>query len=301
MRDDAHALDAEQWCAAVIGVVEAAEDLRDHVLLDAARREHAEDELRHRLVELEQHVADEAIADDDVERAARASRGQDVTPFDVADEVEPRTREQLVRFLHGRVPLLGFLAVAQQSDRGLGAAEDVLGVDGAEPRELHELLGGAIDVRARVDEHDRLLERGDHRRDRGAREPVMQLEQEDGGRHLCAGVASGDEGVRLFRRVQLEAHDHGAVRLAADGGRGTVGHLDDVRCFDDADAIARAMRTRCGPARRGDPAQPGSPPCGRRGLPNVPGRAREGRAARLQREHGERDRPPWHPRRSGPS
>ena len=45
-----------------------------------------------RLAALEQHVADEAVADDDVDIV-----GEDVAAFDVADEVEPGLLEHLER------------------------------------------------------------------------------------------------------------------------------------------------------------------------------------------------------------
>src|SRR6185436_1413956 len=118
--------------------------------------EQADDERRDRLIELEHDVADEAIADDDVDRSAITSAGREIATFDIADEVDPGRLQELVRLLDDGVALLRFFADAEQADGGIVASEDVFGVDDAEPGELRELVGGAIDVRARVEHDDRL-------------------------------------------------------------------------------------------------------------------------------------------------
>ena len=102
VRDDADAVDAEQRRAAVLGVVELLERVHHRFLIDARLGEQADDERRDRLVELEHDVADEPVADDDVDRAAVALPGRQVAPLDVADEVEPGRLEELVRFLRRR-------------------------------------------------------------------------------------------------------------------------------------------------------------------------------------------------------
>jgi hypothetical protein len=68
----------------------------------------------------------------------------------------------------------------------------------------------------------------------------MKLEEECARRHLRPGVAGGDERIRLALHLQPQPDAHGAVRLAADDGRGSVSGLDDIRCIDDLDAIAMA-------------------------------------------------------------
>ena len=115
MADDAHALDAEQRRAAVLGVVELLECRHDLALLHASLDQQPHHERRDRLVELEHDVADEAVTDDDVEVAGVAAAGGQVPALDVADEVEAGRLQHRVGFLGDRVALLGFLADAQQA------------------------------------------------------------------------------------------------------------------------------------------------------------------------------------------
>src|SRR5215208_3451998 len=71
MTDDAHAAHAQQWRAAVLGVVEVLERPGELLRVEVGTLgEHADERGRDALVELEEHVADEAVADDDVDRAA---------------------------------------------------------------------------------------------------------------------------------------------------------------------------------------------------------------------------------------
>ena len=90
VRDDAHALHAEERRAAVLGVVEVLEPCLELRGIDAGVAERLDHERRDALVELEQHVADEAVADDDVEVVMVGAAGGKVASLDVADEVEPR-------------------------------------------------------------------------------------------------------------------------------------------------------------------------------------------------------------------
>src|SRR3979409_1424080 len=94
------------------------------------------------LVEFQDDISDEAIADDDVERAALARAGREVPSLEVSLKVESCLPEQSVCFLHDRIPLFRFFSDGQQTDRRIRAAENALGVNGAEPGELKQLLRG---------------------------------------------------------------------------------------------------------------------------------------------------------------
>ena len=107
VRDHADAAHAEQRRAAVLGVVEVLERLHERFRLETGvRLQHRDHHRRDRLVELEHDVANEAVADDDVDRPAIAAAGREVAPFDVALEVHAGGSEELVGFLDDRVALL---------------------------------------------------------------------------------------------------------------------------------------------------------------------------------------------------
>ena len=110
--------------------------------------QHAHHQRGNSLVEFEYDIADEAIADDDVELTAIAGARGKITPFDVAVKVESRFLEEHVRLLHHRVALFRLLADREETNGRIGAAEDALSVNCANPRELEQLFARAIDVRA---------------------------------------------------------------------------------------------------------------------------------------------------------
>ena len=160
-------------------------------------------------------------------------------------KLSPARLEHLVRLLHGGVALLRLFADAQQTDRGILAAEDVFGIDGAKPRELHQLVGGAIDVRARVEHDDRLARRRKDRGDRRALEARVQAEHDHRRGHLRAGVAGGDERVGVAVGLELEPERSwsccGLPRMAAPG-------LSVISMTSGASTIA--IRSRCDAQRR---------------------------------------------------
>src|SRR5687768_3056465 len=102
---------------------------------------------RDRFVELEDDIADEAVADDDIERPAITFALGQVAPLDIALKAEARGKEQLMRFLHHRVSLLRLFPYAKQADGGIGASENTFGIRGAKPRERHQFGGTAVDIR----------------------------------------------------------------------------------------------------------------------------------------------------------
>src|SRR6266542_4258592 len=166
MTDDAHATHSEQRCAPVVGRIERRESGVEHRLIEGwNRREQGNDHRHHRLVELEYDVADEAVADDDVNRPAIADSGGQVPAFNVPVKVESCRLEQRMRGFRRRVAFLLLFADAEQPDDRSVPAEDELGIDRAEPGELNQLYGGAIDVGSRVDDDDWLARRWKHSRD----------------------------------------------------------------------------------------------------------------------------------------
>ena len=72
--------------------------------------EDAEDHRRDRFVKLEQDIADKAIADDHVNRAAVTGAHRNVATLDVALEIQAGRLEQLIGFFGDRIPFFGFFA-----------------------------------------------------------------------------------------------------------------------------------------------------------------------------------------------
>ena len=151
MADDAGAADAEQGAAAELLVLEprlevlqAARDRRPSLGRQGGQEagqfllEGREEELDGPLARLEQHVADEPLADDDPGVPL-----VDVAPLDVADEPlgQRAVLEERARGLGQVVPLVLLGADVQQADRGCGDAEDRLGVDRPHDAVLVQVLG----------------------------------------------------------------------------------------------------------------------------------------------------------------
>src|SRR6185437_15781088 len=108
------------------------------------------------LVKLEDDVTDKTVANDHIEGTTIAGASGKITAFDVAVEVESSLLKEHVRLLHHRVALLRLLADREEPDRRIGAAEDALSVNCANPRELEQLPAGAVDVGTGVDDDDRI-------------------------------------------------------------------------------------------------------------------------------------------------
>src|SRR5256886_13507655 len=106
MADDHDPPHAEQRRAALLRVAEKLDKL---VRLGPAQHvgerllHHPHEHAARRLVKLEDHVADKAVAHDHVDPALLALTRQDVPALDVADVVDARRLlEELVRFLQDR-------------------------------------------------------------------------------------------------------------------------------------------------------------------------------------------------------
>ena len=152
MADDDIAVDAEEGAAGLGGAVgEVVEAFRESAELGVG-------ELATELVlkegggrategfgELEEDVADEAIADDHVGLIS-----EDVGAFDVADEVESAFPEDGVGFLDLTVALALLLADAEEADGGVRDAEEFADEDAAHDGEAEELLRAAVDVAADI-------------------------------------------------------------------------------------------------------------------------------------------------------
>ena len=198
-------------------------------------RDHGDENRRQTLVELEDHIAREAVTDDDIERTAITSACRDVAPLDIAEKMQARLREQLVRRLHDCIALFRLLADAEQADRGIRATHDVFGIHQAEPREVHEFLGAAIHVCTAVQYDDRLQRGGKDRADSGPLQPRVQAKQLDGRSHLGTRVPGTQKRVGKSFGVPSQTDRHGR-RGTTHYRRRLVSHADDVGRVNDIEA-----------------------------------------------------------------
>ena len=189
---------------------------------------------------LQGHVADEAVAHDDVRRAL-----EDVVAFDVAVEVQLAAAQQFGGLLDDVVALDHFLADVQQADRGPLLLLDRLDERGAEDGELEQVIGTAVDVGAEV-EHRREpapLVR-DHAGDGRPVDAVERLQDETRDRHQGAGVARADADIRAALLHEVDRHAHRRIALGAQRDGDRVVHLDDLVGVNDLDGRRDARRQR---------------------------------------------------------
>ena len=97
-------------------------------------------------VKLEHDIPNETIADDDIERTALARAGGQIATLEITVKVEPSLPKEQVRLLHDGVSLLRLLPNGEQTNRGIGTAEDAFSVNRAKPGKLEELSCRAVDV-----------------------------------------------------------------------------------------------------------------------------------------------------------
>src|SRR3989441_604140 len=144
--DDADAVDTQEERAAELGIIhpplEPGERALEQRVADPAQQrtgrdlleEHFFHGLGHAFGDLEGHVPDEAVAHHDV-----CCPGEDVTPFDVPDEVQRALLQLLEGLLGHLVPFRVLLPDAEETDGGMGSVKDVLGVLVPHERELGQL------------------------------------------------------------------------------------------------------------------------------------------------------------------
>ena len=196
-------------------------------------------------------VPGEAVGDEDVGRAA-----QHVAALGVAGEVEAlgASREQRVRLERELVALLGLLADREQAARaGRSTSRISCGEDRAHDRELEQVLGPAVGVRAGVDQDARRrCASGSGRRSRAASRPAAAA----GGSRPAASIApvfpaETTASALPSATARTAAHER-RVGLRAHGLGRLVGHLDPVR----GDRRARARPCRDRPGRRATTSMP---------------------------------------------
>ena len=243
--DEDRALDAQQRRAAEALVVEAIADAADAGLHEeVAERapgraaelvaQCREDEAREALEELDGHVADRCVADDDVGEV-----GDEVLALDVADEAQVAGRDEHRRVLDPLLPLATLFADREQGHGRLVNAEHLLAEDRPHACVLREVVAGRVGRGPDVEEHEGPLV-GDHLDgQRRAVHPGQATQAEDGGSHAGARVASRHDRVRPTLAHESHADVDAGVALATDGGGGLLLHPDVLRGVHDLDVRRR--------------------------------------------------------------
>src|SRR5579885_3916485 len=162
MRDNRGTIHAQQGHAAVLRVVQALDQFAQAGAHDGPgqlarqiasdlRLNQIDQRLRQALAQLEDHIAHEAVADDDI----RASR-RNIAALDVADKIQAQSRRALLQQLMCKLNLLValalLLAVRQQADAWRTDVEELLHIDRAHNSELLEIFGFAVRIRAHIDD-----------------------------------------------------------------------------------------------------------------------------------------------------
>jgi hypothetical protein len=239
-------LHPEQRRAAVRGIVEIWPNASEPSRLQrhsAPGRPH--DAAAPPIAELEQHVAGEAVAHDDVDRAARRScpaarRALRRCP---GSSRRCRRRSSWCASFTAALPFSGSSPTESSADRGVRAAKDVLGVHrttgGAN---CSELVRRAIHVRTGVEHDHAARARWEERADGRTREPRVQAE------HAPRTPPSARRCCRRRRRRRPRPSACSSRPTTIDAvalrrGRRPTGssrHLDHLGGLDDAESARHA-------------------------------------------------------------
>ena len=145
--------------------------------------------------------------------------------------------EERVRLERERIALLVLFADREQAHLRIRDVEQLAAEDRAHVRELEQVLGPGIGVRAGVEQHGRPLlgrDRDGDRRPHHAREPAQV--QQPGGEHRT-GVAGGDDRVGIAAGDRADRGDEARVGLRPDGLGRLLGHLDPLGRLDQRQAL----------------------------------------------------------------
>ena len=188
----------------------------------------------------QQHIAGEAVADDDVAPALDGLLG-----LNVADEVQVSRRVGLPQPAQGLLLEIGALAVlgadVQQSHTGPLYPKHPVGVVAAQIGELYQIFRGTLGVGAAVDEY-RLTGGGGNYRGHGRPTDAPDaLDDEGSAGEQSAGAAGGDHGVGPAVPQHGQSHAHGGVLLPAEHRGGVVAHLHRLSGVDDLHALGQRL------------------------------------------------------------
>src|SRR6267154_1151922 len=186
------------------------------------------DGIRRAFDRLQRDVADESVTDDHVRFAV-----ENIAPLDVADEVEGCLLEHPPRLARELVSLAVLFADAHQADARRGDPQDLTGIKMSHDRELHQMLGPAVDVGADVEPYGRAGQIGDDGAERGALDPLQNPADHFHRGHDGAGVAGAHHPLSAPFADQKGGHPNRRILLTPEGGDRRFVHADDFGGRDD--------------------------------------------------------------------
>ena len=152
------------------------------------------------------------------------------------------------------VPLLGLLADREQPDGRLADLEQLLREHDAHVRELDEVLGARVGVRAGVDQDRRAAARRDHDRDPGRWTPGRRRTWSSDAARIAPVFPGRDDCIRLPVADGADSTHERRVGLPAHRLGGLLAHPDRLGADDELEALwsrsagpnrtAAACRTR---------------------------------------------------------
>ena len=240
MADDASPANPQHRNAAVLGVVEAfleqfqgppnqdRADDRGQVARQGFFQQSAES-FHQPFADLQGHITDEPVADDDIHAAVI-----EITALDVSDKVDVERLKQLVSLAGELVSLDILCPVREQPDARPFASQDDAVKNLAHDGELFQVLGLRVHAGADI-QHDRgpPVRGGEDSRQRGPVHTFQPSPQELYGNTHRTGVSGADQPVGLSIPHQLGPDSNGGVPFASKSARAGVLHGDDLARVDD--------------------------------------------------------------------
>ena len=176
---------------------------------------------------------------------------QEVAPLDVADEAEAARLQGRSGLAYEAVPLLRLLSDGQERDLGILDAHDLVREDRAHVRELEEVLGPGVGVRACVDEDRRAADRRQRDRDRRAVHVGQPADLEQARGQRRPGVPRRDDSVGGSVADCPARAEERALPLLPHRLRRLLVHRHDLVGMDDLEVTGERLQKRARPVEDG--------------------------------------------------
>jgi hypothetical protein len=203
--------------------------------------EHPKNADRQTLAGLKHDVANEAIANDDIDAILKK-----VVTLDIADKIEVELLAKLVGFQRQFVALAGLGSDAEYAHTRVLNVKDLPAIGAAHDGELSEVNWAAFDVGAGIQQDKCTLRSGDQRGDGTTIHARNSAEFERRRSKNATRIAHGDYGIGFPFSDLFNGADDGTVALSADGSGWLLFHAEDLGRMDDLHAVIAKATLRQG-------------------------------------------------------